>query len=61
MAGLPLRLGSSCFIASVGMPRPSSMTWQDPSGWIVTLTKVACPAIASSMELSTTVNQVMER
>mmetsp|Transcript_3535 Transcript_3535/g.8517 ORF Transcript_3535/g.8517 Transcript_3535/m.8517 type:complete len:223 (+) Transcript_3535:1809-2477(+) len=39
---------------SVGIPRPSSTTVQDPSGLMVVEIKVACPAKASSTELSTT-------
>ena len=38
----------------VGMPRPSSLTVQEPSAFSVTLTNFAWPASASSMELSTT-------
>ena len=52
-ADLPLRLGSSWRMASTGMPRPSSMTVHDPSASMATLTVVAKPAIASSIELST--------
>src|SRR6188472_1273475 len=37
-----------------GTPRPSSSTLSLPSAWMVTRTLVACPAIASSIELSTT-------
>jgi hypothetical protein len=36
------------------MPRPLSTTVQEPSALIVTATVVAKPAMASSMELSTT-------
>jgi hypothetical protein len=39
---------------STGMPRPSSTTVMELSPWMVTSTCVAWPAIASSMELSTT-------
>src|SRR4051812_6352427 len=39
---------------STGMPRPSSATRQPPSASRVTSMRVACPAIASSTELSTT-------
>ena len=35
-AGLPSRLGFSCFIGPTGMPRPSSITQQDPSAWMET-------------------------
>jgi hypothetical protein len=36
------------------MPRPSSLTVMDESGWIVTSTRLQKPARASSTELSTT-------
>ena len=39
---------------STGMPRPSSITVQEPSGLSVTTTCVAWPASASSIALSTT-------
>ena len=39
---------------SVGMPRPSSVTVQEPSALSVTVTSLAWPASASSMALSTT-------
>ncbi len=39
---------------SVGMPRPSSVTVQEPSGLSVTVTAVAWPPSASSIALSTT-------
>ena len=39
---------------SVGMPRPLSVTVQDPSGFRVTVTRSAHLARASSMALSTT-------
>ena len=38
----------------VGMPRPSSVTVQEPSAFRSTVTRVAWPARASSMALSTT-------
>ena len=38
---------------SVGMPRPLSMTVQEPSEFSVTVTRSAWPASASSMALST--------
>ena len=38
----------------VGMPRPSSVTVQEPSALSVTVTSFAWPASASSMALSTT-------
>ena len=38
---------------STGMPRPLSWTVTDPSRSSVTSTRVAKPAMASSMELST--------
>ena len=39
---------------SVGMPRPLSVTDTEPSAFSVTVTRVAWPASASSMALSTT-------
>ena len=48
-AGSPV-LGSG----STGIPRPSSRTERLPSRWIVTPIRRQCPAIASSIELSTT-------
>ena len=39
---------------STGMPRPSSTTVTESFSWIVTSTLVQYPAMASSMELSTT-------
>src|SRR6202011_4187045 len=39
---------------SVGIPRPSSRTLQEPSGLSVTTTSFAKPASASSIALSTT-------
>ena len=39
---------------STGMPRPSSVTVQEPSALRITSTRVAQPARASSMALSTT-------
>jgi hypothetical protein len=39
---------------STGMPRPSSSTVTELSSWMVTLTSLQKPAMASSMELSTT-------
>ena len=39
---------------STGMPRPSSTTVTELSGWIVTETASQLPASASSTELSTT-------
>ena len=47
-AGLP-----SFSIVSTGMPRPSSATVTELSGWIVTETSEQKPASASSTELST--------
>jgi hypothetical protein len=41
-------------IVATGMPRPSSTTVTELSGWIVTSTRVQWPASASSTELSTT-------
>ena len=38
----------------VGIPRPLSVTLTEPSGFSVTVTRVAWPASASSMALSTT-------
>ena len=38
----------------VGMPRPSSVTVTELSAFSVTVTRVAWPASASSMALSTT-------
>src|SRR4051794_12253318 len=37
---------------SVGMPRPSSSTWTEPSAWMITDTWVAWPATPSSVALS---------
>ena len=37
-----------------GMPRPSSTTVTELSGWMVTLIAPQYPAMASSTELSTT-------
>ncbi len=48
-AGLP-----SFSMFATGMPRPSSATVTELSGWIVTDTSVQKPAKASSTELSTT-------
>ena len=44
----------SCVWRSTGMPRPLSSTVTESSELIVTVTSDAWPAIASSIELSTT-------
>ena len=48
-AGLP-----SFSIVATGMPRPSSVTVIELSGWMTTVTLSQWPASASSTELSTT-------
>ena len=45
---------SYCGMMPTGMPRPSSTTSTELSGWMVTLMVSQKPAMASSTELSTT-------
>ena len=52
-AGRPSIAGFSCFIGSMGMPRPSALTEQEPSTPMLTTMELAYPAMTSSMALST--------